>query len=339
MNVGDIVVFIGENPTKQGIINKLSIKGTSKIISSYWFTEGNDFPPGVFESSLRQATQREIEAYNNGIRNINAIPKVHIDDIIGTNSLIFINSIEQQAFVSKCFTNDNLIKNERIEKDFPTAIYLSNINGYSWDVKETVDAKRYNYVFNASTVIYNFEDIDFEPKFVLPEKWYVKVQYLTPFQIEAINRYIQPIWNSKWTFTKEDMEKPYYIQNKEYSKGVIRPYCLRTILNGYTEITFEQFEKYVLNKKEEIKVEPTKPDIKILGEQVEFIKKSIQFGDVTLTLKDLEAIKRVYNICKEQDISLEFTQGYTIYIDNDNSEGQKEVQINQIDTIIKTLNG
>lgn len=339
MNVGNIIVITGGISGHTNKMFKIRKKGNNSIFIElhgvYWeVDESDELPNGFYEESpnIRLATQREIDGYNQGIRNINNVSKIHVDEFLAkdTNKAVLIKTKEQLLEVSNRANRPYYRTNNYIHEALEKASVVLYLDHNGWD--------KVGHLYSNRIIVYNFEDIDFEPRFVLPKKWCVKP-----------GRHI-------WEWYKGCMDKgnPHgwsfglshyrYI----YSGGQVAGYFHYPVrpIDGwhwdkdkdsdYTEITLEQFNKYVVNKgiEEVTKVEQPKPEIHILGEKVEFIKKSVQFGDITLTLKDLEAIKRVNKLCEEQDIDLEFAKGAT-YINNDNSS-QNEIT-GKIETIIKQL--
>ncbi len=77
-------------------------------------------------------------------------------------------------------------------------------------------------------------------KFIFPEKWCVLT---TPDTRKIVNTYI----NSKGY--NSELKDDYYIHYPFYKGGFGSAY--NEILEHYTQISFDQFEKYILKKPEE----------------------------------------------------------------------------------------
>lgn len=259
---------------------------------------------------LRLATIEEIEAYNQGIRNINNIVrKANINDIINTDSLVIIKNIEE---LNKFYSYFPIIEHNSYQKSLVdnelTVIYLTEIKKHiNWDKYSSIKGE-----YHKLTKQYKFEDIIFEPKFILPKKWVIRITSESKEEIYKF-RYSKnkPPLHERHNYTAIDQDGwAGYVETTDI------------------EITFEQFKKYILKEginiiiKEEPKIEL--PKIKILGKKVKFIGKSIQFGNITISQKDLEAIERVKQLCSEQDLSIEFSGGNLVYVNQEESN-QEEI--------------
>lgn len=108
------------------------------------------------------------------------------------------------------------------------------------------------------------------------------------------------------------------------------------ILEGYILIDFEDFQNYVLHQKVRVLEEIKLPEITIFGEKVEFIKQSIQLGNITLTLKDLELLKRLQAVSKENEISFHITDTDILLVKHEDSD-ELHHSFKELETIINTL--
>lgn len=88
------------------------------------------------------------------------------------------------------------------------------------------------------------EKIEEKEEFVLPEKWYVIGNNQEEYDL--ISKYVRKNGGSHYT-KKENhpLEHIPYFIGKTYETSNFKT---SPINRGYTEITFEQFKKYVLNK-------------------------------------------------------------------------------------------
>jgi len=95
--------------------------------------------------------------------------------------------------------------------------------------KKELESEQDNYIFE-------FIGAKERDEFVLPEKWAIKQNK------EEINNYFNKLQNKHFYESIDDNQ---YFHNPPYAAH----YRLnRSILESYTEITFEQFKKYVLNE-------------------------------------------------------------------------------------------
>jgi hypothetical protein len=125
-----------------------------------------------------------------------------------------------------------------------------------------------------------------EPEFVLPKKWYIAI---TPDNSKVIND-----WKIKQEYHSPIGEHTKYVSENGAS------YLSKVFFGNYTEITFEQFKKYVLKKENEIEKKligyKLKTDyikcadavLKLVGQDI----KTNYILDITLT-ESVEALKNL----------------------------------------------
>lgn len=107
--------------------------------------------------------------------------------------------------------------------------------------------RKYYQRFNRKIFLKSLGIVE-EPEFVLPEKWFVTYANYEEFNI--INKHFKKGW-----VHLESVNKNGYFSsdNKLGNNWIITstrsPYCKKSLLKkGYVEITFEQFQKYVLKQ-------------------------------------------------------------------------------------------
>lgn len=268
--------------------------------------------------------------------------RVNIKEIMSRKGSVIVNS-EEQIRQIKALIN---IPEGKVDTD--TDFYIRILKSMSSPIRVWPEETMWNGYTRAldwfekasGNLVVAFENVDFND-FTLPEKWCVRPgRHIWEWYKDCIAK-----GNPHgWSFDGSD--GGYY-----GSRGRVEGYFHYPVRSDnyhwdpkkdpeYTEITLEQFNKYVVNKgtKETTKVKPV-PEVTIMGEKVEFIKKSIQFNDITLNLKDLEVIQRVLTLCKEKNIGLEMRprQFGTIIKHYDNGEDQSPLKRKTINTIIKHL--
>jgi hypothetical protein len=99
-------------------------------------------------------------------------------------------------------------------------------------------------------------------KFVLPEKWCIRQNR------REINDWLNVHKQTKHTYT--DLKGVKFIRYPAYSTN----HLYSTVQPGYTQITYEQFEKYILNKQPEVIVE--KEDLSYLETLLNNIIKDVR---------------------------------------------------------------
>lgn len=217
--------------------------------------------------------------------------KIKLDSLLKTKSVIYIRNIQEAKELNKYLSFQT-------GRSF-TDVFLKG------EMCITLEYGKYSVVYATRSYysdthkIYTMDQIDFE-EFILPEKW-----ALRPISEEeklSLNKFIHTKltdyigYRATW-----DAGAHCWLHFPQYTA---RAHSDSVVNAGYTEITFQQFEKYVL-KQDIVKARELElPEIKLLGETLEFIKGSVQFANKTLNKADLEAINRVLNLCEEQEISL-----------------------------------
>jgi len=231
-----------------------------------------------------------------------------------TWSLIYYDNLrlatpEEKHWLETCIQQDKYVSYEEAMKTFiPEYVECirSSTNGFTenkiykieknWNDNINFqlidnDSSNRNVIMNGG--LWSFKpstkeayDAQFELK-ELPEKWCIRWGSKENFKI--INDYLQTIKKEHLEYTKEDIHSQAYVtfQNK-YFGAIGQP------PNGYTEITFEQFKKWVL--KEEIK-----SPIQLANEQHPEL--AINEPDWTMNVKEpiveeslLDKAKRLYPI-------------------------------------------
>jgi len=96
-----------------------------------------------------------------------------------------------------------------------------------------------------------------EEEFVLPEKWCIKSGE------PEVAEYCRAYWNHKRSYNTDECKNA-YAHFPPFDGGVTTSYYIKS---GYTEITFEQFKKYVLKQKEEKTVEKKIIGYKLVKEE------------------------------------------------------------------------
>jgi hypothetical protein len=84
----------------------------------------------------------------------------------------------------------------------------------------------------------------FVPEFTLPEKWYIKARLLNDNQLQKLVIYLILINKDGATYSVKNIKKWYpFIGSDIGAHYITNPYFVN---DSYREITFDQFEKYVL---------------------------------------------------------------------------------------------
>jgi len=200
--------------------------------------------------------------------------------------LTFINATsEEKHWLNTCIEQDKFITFEEAMKTFIPE-YVECLKPQQW--KQTIKENGNNLIFKSdfkstcdhqiieslkdkgessfkpsTKEAYDAQFVVKEPEFVLPEKWYIQ---RIPENAKILNKWENDKRGSFEAFNEKDngcsmfSDKDYYFTKPEY-------------ILGYTEITFEQFKKYVLKKEiiEEKVIEPL-PQFKVI-ETIETITK------------------------------------------------------------------
>lgn len=249
--------------------------------------------------------------------------KITFKSLRFTKSVINTRTREEAMFLNKYL---QFSTGTQLESKFTTSDYCLNLqyNFTTWANKR--------YFIKEGYKVYTIDQIDFE-EFTLPEKWFIK---RNTDNYKEINKHFNEKYNTNYTNSSGLV----FGNFSYYGWGCGGYYSVARLLEiGYIEITFEQFKKYVL-KQDTVKLkEPELPEIKLLGDTVEFIKGSIQFANKTLNKADLEAIKRVSELCSEQELRIIFKEGVISLKDLDTVSKKtiNRIATKDINNILKRL--
>ena len=141
------------------------------------------------------------------------------------------NSKEERQQVYKFLVDNRNYKKSYLEDYYPVIVCNKKQNYSNWDSLE----KYYNWVDSKKDIpIYTFEEFEemyLKEKFVLPEKWCIKdCKKVTEYGAKRFHHKMGNIWEDAYLCIDESSGKYNYLKKKY----------------NYTEITFEQFKKYVL---------------------------------------------------------------------------------------------
>jgi hypothetical protein len=143
------------------------------------------------------------------------------------------NSKEERQQVYKFLVDNRNYQKSYLEEDYPVIVCNKKQNNSNWDSLE----KYYDWVDSKKDIpIYTFgefEEMYLKEKFVLPVKWCVKdCKKVTEYGAKRFHHKMGYIWEDAYLCIDESSGKYNYLKEKY----------------NYTEITFEQFKKYVLNQ-------------------------------------------------------------------------------------------
>lgn len=143
------------------------------------------------------------------------------------------NSKEERQQVYKFLVDNRNYQKSYLEEDYPVIVCNKKQNNSNWDSLE----KYYDWVGSKKDIpIYTFgefEEMYLKEKFVLPVKWCVKdCKKVTEYRAKRFHHKMGDIWEDAYLCIDEFSGKYNYLREKY----------------NYTEITFEQFKKYVLDQ-------------------------------------------------------------------------------------------
>ena len=183
------------------------------------------------------------------------------------------------------------------------AIYfrlMDNVNGWN----------QYFGLYSTEDHHFNDDDLELVDDFVLPEKWAVKT---TPENYEIVYKWLNIHKQNDINYCKASfyVDEDNYVH---YPKWAGNFHQNNSIIKGYTEITYEQFCKYVLNKTEMVVQKLTLGQLKDLyngsdcGDWKEKIINYINAyattkDDTFITIKD-EDIDYARQECNEKQLNL-----------------------------------
>ena len=104
-------------------------------------------------------------------------------------------------------------------------------------------------------------------KFVLPKMWRIKTK--SKEEQDVINLYARSIGGSHWS-NSANYAKNFYlcVTGKKYDLGTNQP----SIIANYTEITFEEFQEYVLGGTKKQVINDGKTELQRFNELIQAIK-------------------------------------------------------------------
>lgn len=201
------------------------------------------------------------------LKNVKNIPSYNSfmkeGDFNNDNNIFEIATPEEKHWLNTCIKQDKFITFEEAMKTFiPEYVECINWNGYShktgviYKINEgyidcekkttkqtpTPTPTKYTnntFIFKPSTKeAYDAQFVVKEPEFVLPEKWCIK---------QNISKEICDWFNKNGTIAARTTGAYTYLNYPG-----INGYFCDQIKPGFTEITFEQFKKYVLKETEEL---------------------------------------------------------------------------------------
>jgi len=143
------------------------------------------------------------------------------------------NSKEERQQVYKFLVDNRNYEKSYLEDYFPVIVCNKKQDYSNWDSLE----KYYTWVDSKKDIpIYTFEEFEemyLKEKFVLPVKWCIKdCKKVTEYGAKRFHHKMGDIWEDAYLCIDESFGKYNYLKEKY----------------NYTEITFEQFKKYVLNQ-------------------------------------------------------------------------------------------
>ena len=140
------------------------------------------------------------------------------------------NSKEERQQVYKFLVDNRNYEKSYLEDYYPVIVCNKKQNYSNWDSLE----KYYNWVDSKKDIpIYTFEQFKemYLENFILPEKWCIKdCKKVTEYGAKRFHYKMGDIWEDTYLCIDESSGKYNYLKKKY----------------NYTEITFEQFKKYVL---------------------------------------------------------------------------------------------
>jgi hypothetical protein len=169
------------------------------------------------------------------------------------------NSKEERQQVYKFLVDNRNYEKSYLEEDYPVIVCNKKQNYSNWDSLENY----YNWVDSKKDIpIYTFEKFEemyLKEEFILPVKWCIKdCKKVTEYGAKRFHHKMGDIWEDAYLCIDESSGKYNYLKKKY----------------NYTEITFEQFKKYVLknnnieNNKQIIGYKLIKPEYKEAAENI-----------------------------------------------------------------------
>lgn len=146
------------------------------------------------------------------------------------NKVILCKDINEAKIVGKhLWESINIDSWNPVNQDFPVICWYSE-NSTSFNPIRSLTKHQ---------TIYYFNEVNFEDEFILPEKWCVKgtkdkvvQKFFLIYKDNTIGDFVRHPSYENWYFYSEQLD------NLEYASKKIK--------SDFTEITFEQFSKYVL---------------------------------------------------------------------------------------------
>ena len=141
------------------------------------------------------------------------------------------NSKEERQQVYKFLVDNRNYQKSYLEEDHPVIVCNKKQNYSNWESLENY----YNFVDSKKDIpIYTFEKFEemyLKEEFILPVKWCIKdCKKVTEYGAKRFHHKMGNIWEDAYLCIDESSGKYNYLKKKY----------------NYTEITFEQFKKYVL---------------------------------------------------------------------------------------------